>query len=169
MNKCFCEDRIGRKRARRCEMSGAYNYETWVCQKRPEENRRDTVANPRVRLRRRRRLAISRRRQLSARARGPVVVMAICLIAALAGYIGAHDNAFGGAGLSYTAQAEEEVVYKTVTVRSGDTLWGIASEYAEPSKDIRVLIREICELNGVKAGQIYPGQLILVPIPAHLA
>jgi len=95
--------------------------------------------------------------------------MAVCCIAAFVGYIGIRDSALNDTGLAYAAQAEEEVVYKKITIHNGDTLWGIASDYVEPSKDIRKYIREICALNDVKPGKIYPGQVIIVPIPAHLA
>ena len=54
-------------------------------------------------------------------------------------------------------------------VHSGDTLWGIASEYSDPAKDIRKNIKDICEINDINSGNIYPGQIIKVPVPAHLA
>jgi len=124
----------------------------------------------RIRARRnRRRNARARRELIKARLRGPAVVMAVCCIMAFGGYIGVRDSALNDTGLAYAAQAEEETVYKMITVHSGDTLWGIASDYVEPSKDIRKYIREICALNDVKPGKIYPGQVIIVPVPAHLA
>ena len=101
--------------------------------------------------------------------RRALLIILICAAIALTGYIGAYNNVKSDSGLAYTAHAAEETVYKDVTVHSGDTLWGIVSEFAEPSKDIRKQIKEICELNGVEPGGIYPGQVIIVPIPAHLA
>jgi len=91
--------------------------------------------------------------------------MSISLALLFGGYFGVHGDINIGNG----AYAAEETIYKTVTIYSGDTLWGIASDYTEPSKDIRKLVKEICEINDVSPGDIIPGQTILVPIPAHLA
>ena len=96
------------------------------------------------------------------------LVAAFCLIIGLAGYIGAYNNVSAVKGLAFTAQAADETIYKTIVVQNGDTLWKIASTNAEPSKDIRKQIKEICELNGIEKSVIYPGQTILVPVPAHL-
>ena len=98
-----------------------------------------------------------------------LTVAMICMLAAISGYIGVYKGDAPDAGLAYKAQAAEETVYEYVTVHKGDTVWGIASSYAEPSRDIRKYVREICDLNGVKPGSIYPGQVLIVPIPAHLA
>ena len=85
------------------------------------------------------------------------------------GYISVQGNDIADTGLAYTAQAAEETLYEYVIIKSGDTLWGIASEYADPSRDIRKSIKDICDINDVKPGNIYPGQVIKVPIPAHKA
>lgn len=107
------------------------------------------------------------------RIRAVFVIAAICLMTLLAGYVDAYGSLrSGSSGMSFSgqaAQAAEETVYKRIIVQSGDTLWGIAGEYSEPSKDIRKLVREICALNGIEPGGIYPGQAIIVPVPAHLA
>ncbi|MDR3363740.1 MAG: LysM peptidoglycan-binding domain-containing protein [Clostridiales Family XIII bacterium] len=119
--------------------------------------------------RRRRRLAGTRRERTSIRMRRAAIIVSACVMTALAGYIGAQDGGILDTGLSYTAQAAEETLCKNITVQSGDTIWSIASAYAEPSTDIRKSIKEICALNGIEPGKIYPGQTIKVPIPAHLA
>jgi len=98
--------------------------------------------------------------------KGPFLVIAICMIAGIAGYIGAQGGGTGDTGLAYSVHADEAVVYDNVVVKSGDTLWGIASGYTDPSKDIRKTISEICAVNDIKAGAIYPGQVIKVPVPA---
>jgi len=124
----------------------------------------------RTRLRRRRRkIKGTRREHLATRIRGPVVIAAICLVTALAGYIGVHDGALADTGLAFSAQAGEEVIFKDVMVIKGDTIWGIAADFSESSKDIRILVKEICALNDVKPGRIYPGQVLRVPVPAHSA
>ena len=113
--------------------------------------------------------AVKRHWIMAGRLRMVLVVTAVCFLMILSGYIGAYNSMHSGAGTSFTAQAAEETVYKSIVIQSGDTLWGIAGEYSEPSKDIRKQIREICELNGIEPGGIYPGQMIIVPVPAHLA
>jgi LysM repeat protein len=55
----------------------------------------------------------------------------------------------------------------TVTVESGDTLWGVAGAVA-PGVDPRVTVDQIIELNGLRsAGDIHPGDLLLVPVAAR--
>jgi nucleoid-associated protein YgaU len=58
----------------------------------------------------------------------------------------------------------EEPVYETLTIKAGDTIWEIAETYAPDTEDIRCLVRAILEENDIKAGEIYPGQVIRVPI-----
>ena len=54
-------------------------------------------------------------------------------------------------------------LYGTVTVESNDTLWSIAASRTDDSKDIREVIYDIQQLNGIKdPGQIQPGDKIKV-------
>ena len=53
--------------------------------------------------------------------------------------------------------------YTEVTVMEGDTLWALAGDYGSENKDIRDTIYEICSLNGIKASDLRPGQIILIP------
>lgn len=57
-------------------------------------------------------------------------------------------------------------VYKnySVTVAQGDTLWDIACRHAESKEDVRVVMDRIAKANQLKAGQIYPGQVLNVPL-----
>jgi len=115
--------------------------------------------------RRRRKINIKQNAKRSVKTRRLMVIVSICLITMFGGYFGVNgDRVFDS-----RAFAAEQTVYKTVTVYSGDTIWGIANEYTEPSKDIRKQVKAICELNDVTPGNIYPGQILLVPVPAHLA
>jgi len=121
-----------------------------------------------ARLRRRRRRISGNRHiriNIYGRANRLMIVGSICLMIMLGGYFGVRGDGIG----DIKAFAAEETVYKTVTVYNGDTLWGIASTYTEPSKDIRKQVKAICDLNDVSPGKIYPGQVLLVPVPAHLA
>lgn len=46
------------------------------------------------------------------------------------------------------------------TVKSGDTLWNIASEACPEGMDVREYIHEISKMNGIDDGRIRPGQTI---------
>ena len=127
------------------------------------------MTDTKTRIRRRRRkIAFHRRKGIVSKLRAPITILTICLITGIIGYIGVSDGSVSDSGLAISVYAEEKVVYKDVVIKSGDTIWGIASVYAEPSKDIRKLIKEICKLNDIKPGNIYPGQVIKVPVPAYL-
>ena len=125
------------------------------------ENKYDVQARVR---RRRRKIAGTRRILISRRARSVLVITSICLITMFGGYLVVKDNSVGDVGLSSGAFASEKTIYETITVYEGDTIWGIASEYTDPSQDIRKQVRDICELNDITSGKIYPGQTILLPI-----
>lgn len=51
-----------------------------------------------------------------------------------------------------------------VTVKEGDTLWGIAKQYYNGKSDFRKFVYEIREMNSLKEAIIYPGQVISIPI-----
>lgn len=52
-----------------------------------------------------------------------------------------------------------------VQVAAGDTLWGIASGLAQPHEDVRELIYQIQELNGLASSELAAGQRLVVPQP----
>ncbi|MFR7989116.1 MAG: LysM peptidoglycan-binding domain-containing protein [Anaerovoracaceae bacterium] len=54
--------------------------------------------------------------------------------------------------------------YYQVQVQYGDTLWDIAAEYGPADRDIRSVIWDICEINGISAEQLTAGQRIIVPV-----
>ena len=80
----------------------------------------------------------------------------VALASAVALSVPAASAVLGGSATAGTRP-------RTVTVRSGDTLWAIAQRYSEPDGDVRALVYEISELNGVSAGAIQPGQSLQVP------
>jgi hypothetical protein len=58
--------------------------------------------------------------------------------------------------------------YNYITVEEGDTLWTIASNYAEKrNTDIRKLVYEISYENNIYNASIYPGDVIRVPMNAE--
>lgn len=53
--------------------------------------------------------------------------------------------------------------YKQIEVTYGDTLWDIADRNMPGDMDPRQAVYEISNLNDIDDGQIYPGQILLVP------
>ncbi len=52
---------------------------------------------------------------------------------------------------------------ESVVVSPGDTLWEIADRFSPESVDLRVVIRELVELNGLGSKVLRPGQVLQVP------
>ena len=54
--------------------------------------------------------------------------------------------------------------YVTIYVKSGDTVWSIATKYVSDRDDIRDLTQAIKQLNGLNSNtQIFPGQMLKIP------
>lgn len=62
------------------------------------------------------------------------------------------------------AEGRGQPAYAEVTIRRGETLWGIASAYATPETDVRRLVHEIVRLNDLDGALIRPGQVLRVPV-----
>ena len=55
--------------------------------------------------------------------------------------------------------------YGTIQVKSGDSVWSIATQYVTDKEDIRELTQAINQLNGLqKNSQIFPGQVLKIPL-----
>lgn len=66
---------------------------------------------------------------------------------------------------TFNAYSKDIPQFDLVTVKDGDTLWSIASSYADTSNaDIRELIYEISNENSIYNACIYPGDVIKVPM-----
>lgn len=57
-----------------------------------------------------------------------------------------------------------KVNYREIEVVEGDTLWNIALHYLPEKTDIRKMIYDIKEFNGMDNSYIYPGDIIKIPI-----
>lgn len=66
----------------------------------------------------------------------------------------------------YTIVCADDPVYlnQTVIVDEGDTLWSIATEHLGHKEDIREVVFRICETNKIADSNIYPGQVLQVPV-----
>jgi nucleoid-associated protein YgaU len=94
------------------------------------------------------------RLRLTRRARRLAVVLAMAAAVALGSWLGPLVDG-GGSELRLAAES-------SVVVRSGDTLWSIASLVAEGA-DVRTVVDRIQELNGLEGTEIQPGQTLLLP------
>ena len=85
----------------------------------------------------------------------PLVLLA-ALLFLLVGFFNAPAKAADSAAdLSLTPTV-------SVTVQSGQSLWGIAAEVS-PERDPRDVIADIVQLNNLTAGTVLPGQQLFVP------
>jgi nucleoid-associated protein YgaU len=94
------------------------------------------------------------RLRLTRRARRLVLVLALATAVAAGSWLG---PLFGGGGGHLRLVGESSVV-----VQSGDTLWSIASSL-DRGGDVRTLVDEIQELNGLRDADLMPGQILLLP------
>ena len=92
--------------------------------------------------------------RLTRRARRLAVVTAMAAGVALGSWLAPLLNG-GGADLRLVGDT-------SVVVRPGDTLWSIASAVAEGA-DVRVVVDEIQELNGLSGSELVPGQTLRLP------
>ncbi|WP_242607528.1 LysM peptidoglycan-binding domain-containing protein [Zhihengliuella halotolerans] len=87
---------------------------------------------------------------------GLPLMLGAALLVLLVGLLNSPANA---AGSLEVAAPEVEAV----TVLSGDSLWGLAQEFA-PARDPRIVISEIVELNGLEKQVVEVGQEVFVPV-----
>jgi len=87
--------------------------------------------------------------------RGRAVVVTLAVLLGLAGVLGSQA---ANAGAPAAA-----VPVVTHTVAEGETLWAIASGLAAPGEDVRDVVAELVDLNGLAGAQLRAGQQILLP------
>ena len=79
------------------------------------------------------------------------------LAVAVAAVVGSVAGAAAGAS---SPSSDVEVV----TVMSGDSLWSIAAAAAAPGEDVRDVMSEIVDLNGLQGTTLEAGQELTVPV-----
>lgn len=85
------------------------------------------------------------------------------VLAVLASAVAIGTGIVGGQAVAAgPTQALEVVSY---TVQPGDTLWQIASDVTVPGEDVRDVIVELQELNGLPRAELTAGQHLV--LPAH--
>lgn len=62
-----------------------------------------------------------------------------------------------------SAEVNVGVESTQVSVLAGDSLWGLAAEFA-PDADRRTVIKEIIELNNLSGSALQPGQVLHIPV-----
>ena len=63
-----------------------------------------------------------------------------------------------------STEATSTETYRQVVVHENETIWTIAEENCSSNKDIRVQVNEICEINNIQAGDVQPGDTLIVPV-----
>lgn len=63
-----------------------------------------------------------------------------------------------------SAEGAGEMEYVKISIKSGDTLWRLAKKFTPESKDVRKTIHEIAVINDLHTLDIYPGQVITIPL-----
>ncbi|MBR5315192.1 MAG: LysM peptidoglycan-binding domain-containing protein [Firmicutes bacterium] len=82
-----------------------------------------------------------------------LVVMILCLMTVVGTLLGL--NTVNSASLNQ---------YNHVQVEAGDTIWNIACEYAPDNMDVRKVVHDICDVNGISADELAAGSKIIVPV-----
>lgn len=67
-------------------------------------------------------------------------------------------------GFNTAVSLSETDQYVEVPVRSGDTLWEIATEHMPANIDTREAVYRLCKINGLSADDLTVGTVIKVPI-----
>ncbi|CAA9236060.1 MAG: hypothetical protein AVDCRST_MAG57-1276 [uncultured Blastococcus sp.] len=111
---------------------------------RPVRPRRPASARP-----------IARRTRLTRRARRLAAVLLLTLGVALGSWVSSFADGSGEGDLRLAGVS-------SVVVEPGDTLWSIASSL-DGEGDVRAVVDEIQELNGLDSAELAPGQTLQLP------
>jgi nucleoid-associated protein YgaU len=89
--------------------------------------------------------------------RGRVVLVLLALLTAGVGLFTWQAGQASADGASGAVEVVRHVV------QPGETLWGIAREVTGPGEDVRDVVMELVELNGLPSAGLMAGQSIVVP------
>ncbi len=92
--------------------------------------------------------------RLTARGRRVVALLALLLVG-LVSLVG---------GRAFADAPARALEVQTYSVASGDTLWALASSLAKPGEDVRDVVAEIVDLNGLASAELTVGQRLVVPV-----
>lgn len=80
-------------------------------------------------------------------------VKLLCIVAFAAGLLTGH-----------CFELKQKPAVVQVEVVEGDTLWTIAESFTDDEVDIRKTVYEIRKTNNLRTAEIYPGDVILIPL-----
>ena len=90
-------------------------------------------------------------------------VSAFLIVILLSLWLG-HSLSRDAAAAERISSVSEPVCYRSVEIRSGDTLWSIADREAGGEKDRRTwLIGEIRRINSLDSDTIHAGSYLIIP------
>ncbi len=85
------------------------------------------------------------------------------VVFALLAFLMAGGLGWGGK-IAFAASESTPTQVRVHTVAAGDTLWGYARVAAGSGQDVRDVVADIVDLNGLESGRLTVGQRILLPV-----
>ncbi len=92
--------------------------------------------------------------RLTVRGRRVVALLAVALVG-LVSLVG---------GRAFADAPARALEVQTYSVAAGDTLWALATTLARPGEDVRDVVDEIVDLNGLAGAELTVGQRLVVPV-----
>lgn len=81
-------------------------------------------------------------------------------------YLGGNLNLGFGVNVE---QEVKEIKIIEIQIKQGDTMWNLARKYTPDNKDVRETLHEIRIINNLESFNIYPGQIIKMPIEEYIS
>jgi LysM domain-containing protein len=132
-------------------------HSRWTGNVRLQHRFRSVVAGPGGRSARRPPTVVATRKRAHLTRRGRLVLIALTAVVALA-----VAGLLMGLTSGTATQRSEPVGQRSIVVQPGQTLWSIAQDVA-PDRDIREVIYEIRQINGLDSAMVRSGQRLVLP------